>query len=226
EPSQQRIVEDRFDSQSPGPRHPVMFQGSPSPPTTFHRRPAPSPGPRPRRLRSPSPVLRLSVDPVEVSSSEGGEGNLIEMSGSSSEEEDDGLREEEEGMLVSSILPDLSLMSEDLSNQGGSSSSISRSSILSPAAAIRFCQEAIVVSGPDSVSSMLTSLLVADIREPSGVGDSVGADAPMVDFPCPAASLAGGGEDCSTGAAISGLKKVTGGENAQVAVVGSVDNGG
>ncbi|GAB2303160.1 hypothetical protein Dimus_037156 [Dionaea muscipula] len=123
--SQRRVVENSHDSRSPGPRHPVMFRGSPSPPTTFHRRPAPSPGTRPRRLRSPSPLLRSSVDPNEVCSSEVGDEDTTKKIATESEEEDDGQRGEEDGLLISSTVPDLSPLLEDDSLRGGSSSSIS-----------------------------------------------------------------------------------------------------
>ncbi|GAB2296335.1 hypothetical protein Dimus_030458 [Dionaea muscipula] len=65
-----------------------MFRGSPSPLTTFHRRPALSPGPQARHLRSPSPVVRSSVDPDDFSTSEAGEGDSTELAFSSSEEEE------------------------------------------------------------------------------------------------------------------------------------------
>ncbi|GAB2270696.1 hypothetical protein Dimus_005567 [Dionaea muscipula] len=218
EPSQRRIVEACFDSRSPGPRHPVMFRGSLSPPITFHHRPAPSLGPRARRPQRPSPVLSSSVDPGEVSSSEMGEGDSMEIEVTSSEEEGDGLRREvdglwreDDGKLVSSCLPDLS-----------PSSSISGSPPLSPAATVRICQAAMDAGGQDFVSSLLTSTLVEEGRAEPGVGDSTGDEAPMVELPRPTASLAGGCEDCSTVEPIitgSGLREVAGGESAQVAAV-------
>ncbi|GAB2288111.1 hypothetical protein Dimus_022455 [Dionaea muscipula] len=71
-----------------------MLRGSPSPPSTFHRRPAPSLGPRARHLRSPSPLLCSSADLAEVSSSE--EEDHSEAGVTSSEAEDSG---DEEGKL-------------------------------------------------------------------------------------------------------------------------------
>ncbi|GAB2275959.1 hypothetical protein Dimus_010705 [Dionaea muscipula] len=240
-PSQRRIVEACFNSRSPGPRHPVMFRGTPSPPTTFHRRPAPSPGHRARRIRTPSLVLRSSVDPGEVSSSEMEEGDSTEMTVSSEEEEGDGLRRQQDGQLGSSCLPDLS-----------PSSSISGSPPLSLAAAVRFCQEVIDAGGHAPVSSMLFSTLVADIpaahglvncwlqelepgvgesvvvdaRPEPGVGElkvadaragpGVGDEALMAELPCPLASLTAG----------SGLMTVTGGESAQEVAVVTADFGG
>ncbi|GAB2283952.1 hypothetical protein Dimus_018433 [Dionaea muscipula] len=179
EPSQRRVVEDCHDSRSPGPRHPVMFRGSPSPPTTFHRRPAPSPGSRPRHLRSPSPLMRSSVDPDEVSSSEEGDVDSMERTAMASEDEDDGLRGMEAGLLIASFGPDLRPISKEDSIEGGSSSSMSGSPILSPAAAVRFCQEAIEAGGQALVSSQLLSTVIAGGREAFGVGDSLGVDTPM-----------------------------------------------
>ncbi|GAB2275946.1 hypothetical protein Dimus_010692 [Dionaea muscipula] len=125
--SQRRVVVDNFDSRSSGPRHPVMFRGSPSPPTTFHRHAALSPGPQARHLRSPSQLLRSSVDPDEFSTSEVGDGDSTEMTVTSEEEEGDGHRGEEDGRPGLSPELDLCPILENESNLGGSSSSISRS---------------------------------------------------------------------------------------------------
>ncbi|GAB2268470.1 hypothetical protein Dimus_003427, partial [Dionaea muscipula] len=84
--SQRRVVEVRCDSQSPDPRHPVMFRGSPSPPSSFHRRPVPSPGTRARRPRSPSPMLSSCADPDDVSSSEDGDPSEAAVTSASEEE--------------------------------------------------------------------------------------------------------------------------------------------
>ncbi|GAB2275944.1 hypothetical protein Dimus_010690 [Dionaea muscipula] len=124
--SQRRVVVDNFDSRSSGPRHPVMFRGSPSPPTTFHRQPVLSPGPQARHLRSPSPLLRSCVDPDEFSTSEVGDGDSTEMTVTSEEEEGDGHRGEEDGRPGLSPELDLCPILENESNLGGSSSSISR----------------------------------------------------------------------------------------------------
>ncbi|GAB2274246.1 hypothetical protein Dimus_009011 [Dionaea muscipula] len=177
-PDQRRVVKDSYDSRSPGPRHPVMFRGSPSPPTTFHRRPAPSPGSRAHRHRSPSLILSESVDPDATSSSEVGESTV--MSVTTSEEEDDGQRGEEEGMRGSAVVPDLSPISEDENNQGGSSSSISGSPILSPEAAIRFCQAALDAGGHVSASSPSHSHLFAEVRADFGVVESTSTAVPRM----------------------------------------------
>ncbi|GAB2301820.1 hypothetical protein Dimus_035846 [Dionaea muscipula] len=84
--SQRRVVEVHHDSQSPDPRHRALFRGSPSPPSSFHRRPAPSPGTRTRRPRSPSPIASSSADPDDVSSSEDGDPSEAAVTSASEEE--------------------------------------------------------------------------------------------------------------------------------------------
>ncbi|GAB2295083.1 hypothetical protein Dimus_029262, partial [Dionaea muscipula] len=105
----------------------------------------------------------------------------------SSSEEDDGIRGEEDGMLISSAMPDLRQFSEAECNQGGSSSSISRSPPLSSTAAVRFCQGAIDDGGHPPLSSVLTSSQVTDGREDTGMGNSMGgaAQTTVVELPCP-----------------------------------------
>ncbi|GAB2268453.1 hypothetical protein Dimus_003411 [Dionaea muscipula] len=108
--SQRRVVEDRCESRSPDPRHPVMFRGSPSLPSTFHRRPAPSPGTQARRLYSPSPMLRSSAHPDDVSSSEEGDPSEVAVMSSDEEEHPD-----DEGSRVNlSTVGDLSPIVEEV----------------------------------------------------------------------------------------------------------------
>ncbi|GAB2290416.1 hypothetical protein Dimus_024694 [Dionaea muscipula] len=145
--SQRRVMEDRVDSRSPDPSHPVMFRGSPSPLTSFYRRPAPSPEYRAHRLWTPSPMVKSSVDPDEFSSTEGEDGVSTEVTATPSEEVDDGQRVEEDGELISSSVSDLRLILVEESIMAGSSSSISGSPPLSPAAAVRFYLDAIDAGG-------------------------------------------------------------------------------
>ncbi|GAB2270720.1 hypothetical protein Dimus_005591 [Dionaea muscipula] len=153
--SGRRPREPAYDSSSPV-RRPVLFHGSPSPRPPGYRRAPPSPGLRPRSQRSPSPMIFSSSDPDEFSSSEEREASEAAVTSSEAEDRSD----VEDGVLASSLVLDLSPILEDVGKQGNSSSSISRSSILSPSAAILYCQAAMDSGGQDLVSSL--SHLAAD----------------------------------------------------------------
>ncbi|GAB2297907.1 hypothetical protein Dimus_031991 [Dionaea muscipula] len=88
------------------------------------------------------------------------------MTVTTSEEEDEGQRGEEDGKVGLSSMLDLSPTSKIESHQGGSISSISGSLPLSPAAAVRFCQDAFNAGDHASVRSLSPSPLVAGGAQP------------------------------------------------------------
>ncbi|GAB2296351.1 hypothetical protein Dimus_030473 [Dionaea muscipula] len=113
--------------------------------------------------RTLSPMMSSSTDPGEVSSSE--EGDASEAAVTASEVED--MSDLVGGMVVSSLIPDLSPILEDGGRTGVSSSSIFGSPVLSPAAAVLVCQATIDVGGRELVSSLSSSLLGADVSASS-----------------------------------------------------------
>ncbi|GAB2294989.1 hypothetical protein Dimus_029179 [Dionaea muscipula] len=135
--------------------------------------------------------LSSIVEAVESIEAEDGAGESSEMTATLSEEVGDCLRGEEADLLGSPLLQDLSLISEPLLSP--LLSPFSGSPLLSPEAADGFCQEAIDAgdyASVSSLSSLLPSFLVTDVRAAYGVGDSVGYDASTVKgvLPYPVAS--------------------------------------
>ncbi|GAB2302765.1 hypothetical protein Dimus_036759, partial [Dionaea muscipula] len=212
--SQRRVVEDRWDSRSPDQRHPVMFWGSPSPPSTFHRQPAPSPGPRAHHLRSLSPLLSSFADPAEVSSSE--EGDPSKAAVTTSEAEDSG---DEAGKLILCPVSNLSPIVEE-------------DEIRLVCNGDRFDSSPVIAlsSNLEKEPSLVEDLVsVAEICPPC-CGSTEFLSSSMADAP-PAQLLLG--RDCVASpsstmapmAAGSGLRSVKGGEHAQAAVGVSTDFG-
>ncbi|GAB2288115.1 hypothetical protein Dimus_022459 [Dionaea muscipula] len=121
-----------------------------------------------------------SSDPDTLSSSEEGVASEEAVTAPVAEDTSD----LEDGLPELSLVPDLKTTLEDDGREGASSSSISGSPVLSPAAAVRFCQAAIVAGGHDLARSVSSSLLVSG-EIGSRIADSVSSSPEVFSLPYP-----------------------------------------
>ncbi|GAB2301815.1 hypothetical protein Dimus_035841, partial [Dionaea muscipula] len=146
--SQRRAEDIGCDPRSPD-RFPVLGRGSPSPRPTHFRRPPSSPGIRPHRHRSPSPMVLNSSDPDDFDSSEEGDPSEAVVTSSEADEPSD----LDEGKMISTHVFELRPIVEDFGMPADSVSPDSGSPVLSPVAAVRYCQATTDACGLDMVSS-------------------------------------------------------------------------
>ncbi|GAB2288113.1 hypothetical protein Dimus_022457 [Dionaea muscipula] len=129
---EERVREACYDSTSPDWR-PMLFRGCPSPRPPRSWRAPPSPGLRTLCQRRQSPMSFSSSDPDTLSSSEEGVASEEAVTAPAAEDTSD----LEDGLPKSSLVPDLKPTLEDDGREGASSSSTSRSLVLSRSGFVR-----------------------------------------------------------------------------------------